>query len=34
MRLGWMGLFPIAVVNLVVTAVVLLFAGEPSWPQK
>jgi NADH-quinone oxidoreductase subunit H len=34
MKLGWMGLFPIAVVNVVVTAVVLLFAGEPSWPQE
>jgi NADH-quinone oxidoreductase subunit H len=34
MRLGWKGLFPIAVVNVVVTAVVLVFVGEPSWPQK
>ena len=28
MRLGWKGLFPIAVVNVVVTAVVLVFFGE------
>ena len=28
MRLGWKGLFPIAVVNVVVTAVVLVFVGE------
>ncbi len=28
MKLGWKGLFPIAVVNVVVTAVVLLFFGE------
>ena len=28
MKLGWRGLFPIAVVNVVVTAVVLLFLGE------
>jgi NADH-quinone oxidoreductase subunit H len=34
MKLGWMGLFPIAVVNVTVTAVVLVFFGEPSWPQK
>ena len=34
MELGWKGLFPIAVVNVVVTAVVLVFFGEPSWPQK
>jgi NADH-quinone oxidoreductase subunit H len=33
MTLGWKGLFPIAVVNVVVTAVVLVFFGEPSWPQ-
>ena len=32
MTLGWKGLFPIAVVNVVVTAVVLIFFGEPSWP--
>ncbi len=34
MTLGWKGLFPIAVVNVVVTAVVLVFFGEPLWPQK
>ena len=34
MTLGWKGLFPIAVVNVVVTAVVLIFFGEPLWPQK
>ncbi len=28
MKLGWRGLFPIAVVNIVVTAVVLMFFGE------
>ncbi len=28
MKLGWKGLFPIAVVNIIVTAVVLLFFGE------
>jgi NADH-quinone oxidoreductase subunit H len=28
MKLGWKGLFPIAVINVVVTAVVLLFFGE------
>ena len=28
MKLGWKGLFPIAVVNVVVTAVVLLYFGE------
>ena len=28
MKLGWRGLFPIAVVNIVVTAVVLVFFGE------
>ncbi len=28
MKLGWRGLFPIAVVNVVVTAVVLVFFGE------
>ena len=28
MKLGWKGLFPIAVVNVVVTAVVLVFFGE------
>ncbi len=32
MSLGWKGLFPIAVVNVVVTAVILVFFGEaPSW---
>ena len=30
MSLGWKGLFPIAVANVVVTAVVLLFIGEAS----
>jgi NADH-quinone oxidoreductase subunit H len=30
MKLGWRGLFPVAVVNLVVTAVVLLLIGEAS----
>ena len=38
MTLGWKGLFPIAVVNVVVTAVVLIFIGDfiegPSWLQK
>ena len=29
MKLGWRGLFPISVVNVVVTAVVLIFLGEP-----
>src|SRR5687767_5505632 len=31
MKLGWKGLFPIAVVNIVLTAVVLYFVGEPAW---
>jgi len=30
MSLGWKGLFPIAVVNVVVTAIVLVFFGEAS----
>jgi NADH-quinone oxidoreductase subunit H len=30
MSLGWKGLFPIAVLNVVVTAVVLIFVGERS----
>lgn len=34
MNLGWKGLFPIAVVNVVVTAVVLVLMGEPSWLQR
>ncbi len=38
MTLGWKGLFPIAVVNVVVTAVVLIYIGDfiegPSWLQK
>ena len=34
MELGWKGLFPIAVGNVVLTALVLVFAGEPSWLQK
>jgi NADH-quinone oxidoreductase subunit H len=34
MQLGWKGLFPIAVINVVATAVVLVFFGEPSWPQR
>jgi NADH-quinone oxidoreductase subunit H len=34
MQLGWKGLFPTAVVNVVVTAVVLVFFGEPSWLQQ
>jgi NADH-quinone oxidoreductase subunit H len=35
MSLGWKGLFPIAVVNVVVTAVVLvLIGGAPGWLQK
>src|SRR5262245_55166805 len=33
MKLGWNGLFPIAVINIVVTAVVLFFVGEPAWLQ-
>jgi NADH-quinone oxidoreductase subunit H len=28
MRLGWLGLFPVAVVNVLLTAVVLLLFGE------
>ena len=28
MKLGWKGLFPSSVVNVVVTAVVLIFLGE------
>lgn len=33
MQLGWLGLFPIAVANVLVTAVVLIFFGErSSWP--
>ena len=38
MTLGWKGLFPVAVVNVVVTAVVLIFIGDfierPSWLPK
>ncbi len=34
MTLGWKGLFPIAVANVVITAIVLVFIGEPSWPPK
>jgi NADH-quinone oxidoreductase subunit H len=35
MNLGWKGLFPIAVVNVLVTAVVLVLLGGPSsWPQR
>jgi NADH-quinone oxidoreductase subunit H len=38
MTLGWKGLFPIAVVNVVVTAVVLIFIGDfierPTWLPK
>jgi len=38
MALGWKGLFPIAVLNVVVTAVVLVFIGYffggPTWLQK
>jgi NADH-quinone oxidoreductase subunit H len=30
MSLGWKGLFPIALANIVVTAVVLLFFGEAT----
>jgi len=30
MRLGWLGLFPIAVANVLVTASVLIFFGEGS----
>jgi NADH-quinone oxidoreductase subunit H len=30
MRLGWLGLFPIAVANVLVTAVILLMFGEAS----
>ena len=30
MRLGWKGLFPISVVNIVLTAVVLVFFGKAS----
>jgi NADH-quinone oxidoreductase subunit H len=30
MKLGWRGLFPIAVANVVITAVVLAILGEPS----
>jgi NADH:ubiquinone oxidoreductase subunit H len=32
MRLGWLGLFPIAVANVLVTAIVLAFiGGDLSW---
>ena len=31
MTLGWKGLFPIAVVNIVVTAVVLVLIGKAGW---
>src|SRR5262245_5093442 len=34
MALGWKGLFPIAVANVVVTAIVLVFVGEPTWLPK
>ena len=30
MKLGWKGLFPIAIANVIVTAVVLVFLGEAS----
>jgi NADH:ubiquinone oxidoreductase subunit H len=30
MSLSWKGLFPIAIGNIVVTAVVLMFFGEPT----
>ncbi len=34
MKLGWKGLFPIAVINVIVTAVVLLLVGKPTWLQE
>jgi NADH-quinone oxidoreductase subunit H len=34
MQLGWKGLFPLAVANIVVTAVVLSLLGEPAWLSK
>ena len=34
MKLGWKGLFPIAVVNVVVTAVVLFFLGDALMAAK
>jgi NADH-quinone oxidoreductase subunit H len=30
MKLGWKGLFPIAIANVIVTAIVLVFLGEAS----
>ena len=34
MKLGWKGLFPIAVINVIVTAIVLLLIGKPPWLQE
>jgi NADH-quinone oxidoreductase subunit H len=30
MRLGWLGLFPLSILNIVVTGLVLLLVGSPT----